>query len=850
VRIQSHVCLAFLGIAFVVFGLVSHAEAQVEAPDRKYLFKEDKEKKIVDKQKRDALQQKKRTAEARQAAGRDLPFDVNAVSLSFDSTRNLLIADGNVLITYSSLVAEAQRAEVDVTNNQAVLIGDVRITDVTSEITADRAEINLETGSGVLYKTSIDFLEGGYHLHAEEARRSEGDKYSLKDALLSTCDCPDAESSAPWSLSATEAEVTREGYGFAWHTKLRVKDFPVLYWPYMIFPAKNERQTGFLPMRFGAGRQSGLNLEIPFFWAISKSSDATITALYESNVRAGVEVENRVVFSKQHTLQMGGIFLNEGARNGRLYGTDVEGLDDPTIDENRFGGHYDQSWKADSEVLPLQLIIDGAYTTDDLFIREIERDAIAPYNARFVTSTALLRAPIGDSYSADLRSEFNQAIVDDDDFVFQRLPEFTLSGMNSFRPFGENPLGAKVVLSSEATAVNFVRKESYQGTRSELYERARVPFHFRNFFDGFFDAAVRGSVYSASDYDEFNDELDADETPLDGSSNRVVPSLSGRLNSVVERVYDLDEGNPLRSIGELGRIGRGASLLRAKHTVEPTLRYLYVPDVDQDDTPQFDSLDRLSERNVVTYGVTQRILGRYMPRDQYLYGIEEIAPRPEDLRNLRSRRPLDEDLSFGFEQSVDPSEFRALRRGAVIELARLSVTQSYDINAEDQVIEDTDDDGIDEELAGRDFSDVDTDLMLFPNEHVRLRARSDFDVEEQELNSYLLEGQFTTKRGDSLRTRLRSVDDELRQLETSAEFKVTDYFKLGYYSRYDDFTGEFIEQKGGVRFSSECNCWVFDIDITDKSNPDETDFGFTITLIGLGEVGSTFFSNESEDDDL
>ena len=822
----------------------SEAQAQVEAPDRKYLFQEDKNKRVIEQQRKNELRIKKQRAEARQAIGRDLPFDVTADSISFDTSRNTLVAEGGVLITYSALIAEAKRAEVNVETNEALLEGDVRITDVTSEVTANRAEVNLTTGVGVLYGASVHFLEGGYRLKATEAARGEGEKYTLKEALLSTCDCPDADSCPPWSLFADEAEITREGYGKAWHTSLRVRDVPVMYWPFLIFPAKSERQSGFLPMSFGGGSESGVDIQVPFFWVFDESSDATITGLYESNVRVGLDVETRFIFSQNHSLNFGAIYVNESARDGRLFGTDVSGLDDPTIDENRFGGFLDHNWQGDLGPVPLQFIVDAAYTSDDLFIREIERDAIAPYNDRFVTSTALLRAPIGDFYTADLRAEFNQAIVDNDDFVFQRLPELVVSGLSSFRPFGENSYGLKLVLSSEASAVNFSRTRSYEGVRTELYEKASVPFHFRNYLDGSFIGSLRGSLYSVSNIDEYNETLDEGETLLTSSSNRLVPAFQFRLNTVVEKVFTLDESNPLRVIGELGRIGRGSELLRAKHTIEPTFRYLYVPDVDQDDNPQFDSLDRLSERNVVTYGVTQRILGRYMPRDQYLYGIEEIAPKPEDLRNLRFRRPLDEDLSFGFEPPVDPGEFRALRRGAVVELARLSVTQSYDLIADQkQYVED------EQVFTPNDFSDVDTDLMLFPNEYIRLRARSDFNVEDQELSAYLLEGQFSNKRGDSLRARLRDVKDQLRQLELSSEIRVTDFVKLGYYVRYDDLSGEFIEQKGGVRFLSECKCWVLDVDVTDKSNPDETKLGFTVTLVGLGEIGNTFFTSPTDQND-
>lgn len=802
--------------------------SQIESPDRNYLFNADRDKDEEERRRKNELRQRKKMAEARQATGQELPFDINAKSISFDSTANKLIAEGNVIITYSALVAEAMRGEVDVVTNEATLSGDVRITDITSDITADEAKISLETGEGGLRNCNILFTEGDYRLSAAEANRSEGDVYNLKDALFTTCDCPVGGGSSPWTISAREAEITRNGYGYAWHATLRVKDIPVLYVPFMVFPAKNERQTGLLPPTFGSGRQSGFDYSQPFFWAIDRSTDATLTGVYESNIRLGADLEFRKIFSRAHSMQAGFIYFDESARDGDLFGTDITGLNDPIIDENRIAGYWDQSWQTELGSVPLSFVIDGAYASDDLFIREYPKDEIAEFNSRFITSRALLRAPLPGTFSADLSAEYNQAIVDDDDFVFQRLPELVVSGINTFRPFGENPFGLKLVATTTGSYVNFVRRESFEGMRGEVNERLTVPFHFRNYLDGSIEGTTIGSLYGVSS----QDQVDSDGEPvevLDSSSSRLVPGLTGRLNTVVERVYDLDDGNWLKVLGELGRIGRSSELNRIKHTVEPGLKYQFVPVVNQLDNPQFDSNDRLAERNLVTYSLTQRLLGRYEPRDEYLYGIEEVTPEPSDLGNLRSRRALDQELSFGFEAPVDPSEFRALRRGSVVELARLTLSQSLDVNRE-------------RSSTGESLSDAAVDLLLFPNDHVKLRARSDFDVEEKDFRSYSVDGQLTSKRGDSIRSRLRFVESSVRQLESSVELKVTDFLRLGYYSRYDDLRGEFIEQRGGVRFLSECKCWVLDVQVSDRSNPDETKFSFNVTLVGLGELGNTFFS--------
>ena len=68
------------------------------------------------------------------------------------------------------------------------------------------------------------------------------------------------------------------------------------------------------------------------------SADMTISGVYESNVRFGSELELRKIFSYDNRIELGGVYLNESARNGDLLGTNTEGLYDPTIGTNRYGG--------------------------------------------------------------------------------------------------------------------------------------------------------------------------------------------------------------------------------------------------------------------------------------------------------------------------------------------------------------------------------------------------------------------------------------------------------------------------------------------------------------------------------
>ncbi len=817
------------------FGTLSYA--QIEPPDRRYLFQEDRvRKETVRKKKRETQQKKEQSASSKLANGQSLPFDISARTIDFDTSGSILTATGNVIISYATLVAEASKVTVDTASNEAQLTKDVRISEINANMTAQKATINLETQEGSLEDVFLNFEDGDYRVLAKEVRKESGETYSLKEAILTTCNCPEGEDCRPWSLYAGESRVEKDGYGEAWNSTLRVYDVPVFYLPYMVFPAKSKRQSGFLPMTFGPSRRTGVSAFVPFFWAINDSTDSTITGVYESKVRTGVDVELRKLFQRNHSLEAGLVYFNESQRAGKLLGTRVDGLADPSLDENRFAGYWKELWTGKVGEQPLQLIVDGHFVSDDLLPREYERSAIADNNARFVTSSAVLRTPIGDDFSLDLSSEYNQSMVQSDDLVFQRLPELSLTGMNFFRPFGESPYGLRLVVSHSADTTNFWRTEDYTGIRSEIYEKFKLPFYVGNLLDGSVEAGVRATQYQLNAGDQVSDsELDSGVDPLTtllpDSSNRLLPSLTAKVGTSFEKVFPVEEGNLFKFIGELGSLGRTQQITRMKHTIEPGLKYLYIPDVDQSDNPQFDSQDQIAQRNVVTYSLTQRLFTRYEPRNKYLFGVEEVTPRPENLGGLTASGPLDESVQFGVDPAVS-GDYAPLRRGDVSELVTFKLSQSYNLlNPED----------VGAPAGTSALSDANADLLLYPNEYVRLRGRTDFNIEESSFSSYLVEGQLSNSRGDLVRSRLRFVDGipETRQLESGIEIGLTDRIRFGYYTRYDDSIKKFIEQRAGVRLSSACNCWNFDVLVSDQTNPDNTKLTFNITLMGLGEIGNT-----------
>ena len=222
----------------------------------------------------------------------------------------------------------------------------------------------------------------------------------------------------------------------------------------------------------------------------------------------GGELDFEKRFSAKSRLDAGFIYSNESLRfsdvNGQNTadprGLNLSGVSDPTIDENRTGGFYKQRWRSEPiGGAPVEMIVDGRYTSDNLMLREIPAPQIGAQQSQYLASTALVRGQPLSLLSAELRSEYTQSLTQPQDLQFQRLPEVALETGGTFRPFGPNPYGLKLVTELRALGTDFYRQQYYDGQRYDINPSVSIPFHVKNYFRGQFSAQVHQTEYSMND---------------------------------------------------------------------------------------------------------------------------------------------------------------------------------------------------------------------------------------------------------------------------------------------------------------------------------------------------------------
>ncbi len=704
----------------------------------------------------------------------DGDINVDAAEISYDRKADQVVARGEVIIRRGETELRADEVRIDRPSNQAEAFGNVQLITPDGVVDAERAYLDLNNETGTLRNAYVHSEQHRYSLFGSNIGKGIGQTYHIEDGRFTTCDCGDR---APdWSISGEELDVTLRGYAKLRAGTFNVLDVPVLYLPVAWFPANLDRQSGFLSPRFGASNRRGFQTVLPFYWAINKSHDLTIAGDVETSARAGVIGEYRYALSQKTEGIIGASYFNESL--GESGGVDL----DSSIPENRWSVAAQHRQDVIAESFGY---VDGLIVSDDAFLRQINTFAFD-----YETDVKLRTLPYTESTVGIMRM-WNPALLklegkyyqdldaqgELDSQTLQRAPQLSLLAQRSF---GEYIMG-----EFDSSFDNYQRSAGAAGTRLNLRPGVAVPLPLGPYAFG----AVRTTLGETAYYLTETELSRSDPTTLDRDQTRETIEVAARVGSAVTRVYDVQRWG----------------LERVQHTIEPTFEYLYIPSVSQDGAPFFDYVDRLNRRNLVTYGVASRFLGKFT----------SIGDEPEAADDVR-------------------------------ELGRVWLAQSYDISRRIARVDDTE-----QETTEGHFSDIDFGGRVNPARDFSLRFRTQYDAKNTEISAanvgfFLVDPrEYVTPENFHELANRTSVGmsyrfltaNRLQELNSSLVIRLTDWLGFIYASRVDLNAGEFLDNHFGLRFVSTCDCWAFEVAVTDRTNPNEIEARAQLTLLGLGSFG-------------
>jgi LPS-assembly protein len=573
------------------------------------------------------------------------PFTIEANSVAYDGDADTLYAEGKVLITFSGGFLKADAVTFNRGTNKALAEGNVHIRSDQDVLEGERVSFDIDAKTGTVNNGKLFIARNHFTIQGEKIEKRGEAVYRLENATVTTCDgdAPD------WRLAGSELDLTVDGYGILKHGRFLARDIPILYTPYLIFPAKTTRQSGFLFPRVSYSRdKNGLDVELPFFWAVSGSTDATFSQRYleKRGFKEGMEIRyfldpgsfgtfyGDYLNDRKHiTETVGNIsrdwqedrnrwsyYLNHESSfaSGLSVRSDIRRVSDPWYfrDFSSFNYYLDNySLTGEERFQRVSFRGDESLGSLDSTVR-LGKDW-SLYNL-----TALAR------YTDDFSSPNNDATL-------QKYPEVSLTG------FRQPLLGSPLQFEFMAGYDHFYRQEGQKGHLWEMNPILYLPINLGPAVQLTPQAGFRESIWERSDsLTERGDKR----------GSREVFQLGTSLSTEILRVYDVG----------------GAKIEKIRHGIKPEITYSFIPDASQDNAPDF--LARIPGQNTLTYALTNTLLSRIREKDGKV-GYREMMrlklAQTYDIREARSESadPGKSSRPFGdvtLELDLSPLQYLAL----------------------------------------------------------------------------------------------------------------------------------------------------------------------------------------------
>ncbi len=481
---------------------------------------------------------------------------------------------GDVVIRQGSRVLTAGDATYEAATQSFKVDGRVVYSDANVRVRGESGSWNGQRG-GRFTETEFELPARPARGAADELVLTPRGDLELERVTFTTCPAGNDD----WLLRAASIAIDREReQGKGRSVRLDFKGVPLLYLPYISFPAGVGRKSGFLFPSLGTSSSSGFEFTLPYYLNLAPNYDATIEPTVLA--RRGVELGGNLRLLTEHSrVRLEGRYLpsDRVADRDRGYAR----LQDTTDISDRL-----------RLSASLENASDGQYFED--FGRGLDGTSITHLERR------VLLEYVGSGWRIEGLLQ-NYQIIDQDigalDKPYSRVPQLLFHGA---WPVAGSHLSAG--LGGEA--VYFTRDTGIVGMRLDLEPRLtwslRAPGYFLEP-----SATFRHTLY----------QLDETAAGQDRSPARSAPTFALDAGLVFERP--------------------ATTRARLLQTVEPRALYTWVPYRDQNGLPVFDSglpeldmvrlfsanryvgADRLADANQLAIGLTTRMLDADTGR-QYL----------------------------------------------------------------------------------------------------------------------------------------------------------------------------------------------------------------------------------------
>ncbi len=232
-------------------------------------------------------------------------------TMTFDTLTTLspgvYVAEGNVRFQSEGMFLTADSLTYDSDKGTLWATGQVSVDWNDFTVSGTELHYDMNAGTGDMRDAYGVQQDGDFTVIGSVIRKTGPDWYEVEEGTFTAC----SAAVPPWSMRVSRGRFHVNHYAFLTNPRFRVRNAPVLYSPYLIWPIKPDRSTGLLIPEIGSSTTKGFVMSNALFIAPADWWDDTVYADYYEKMGWGLGEELRYAFAEDNYGWFHGYFIKQ-----------------------------------------------------------------------------------------------------------------------------------------------------------------------------------------------------------------------------------------------------------------------------------------------------------------------------------------------------------------------------------------------------------------------------------------------------------------------------------------------------------------------------------------------------------